>query len=61
MEVDPALTVAAAHEFVEGMNALLAAFPSTEVLIHLDPEGHVNTEDDLTEADVTPHWFGKRI
>ncbi len=36
-------------------------FPKVEVLIHLDPEGHVDTDNPLIEADVTPHWFGKRI
>jgi ferrous-iron efflux pump FieF len=61
MEVDPTLTVAAAHDLVENMeHALRRAFPRTEVLIHLDPEGHEDTDDELMEADVTPHWFGKR-
>jgi ferrous-iron efflux pump FieF len=32
-----------------------------ETLIHLDPEGHVDTDDELVEADVTPHWFAKRV
>ena len=40
---------------------LKRAFPKVEVLIHLDPEGHVDTDNPLVEADVTPHWFGKRI
>ena len=40
---------------------LRAAFPKVEVLIHLDPEGHVDTDNPLVEADVTPHWFGKRV
>ena len=62
MEVDPGLTVAAAHDLVENMEgALRAVFPKVEVLIHLDPEGHVDTDNPLVEADVTPHWFGKRI
>lgn len=62
MEVDPTLTVAAAHDLVENMeHALRRAFPRTEVLIHLDPEGHEDTDDELMEADVTPHWFGKRV
>ena len=37
------------------------AFPKVEMLIHLDPEGHVDTDNPLVEADVTPHWFGKRL
>ena len=41
--------------------ALQRAFPKVEVLIHLDPEGHVDTDNPLVEADVTPHWFGKRM
>jgi ferrous-iron efflux pump FieF len=62
MEVDPRLSVAAAHELVEGVERnLKRAFPKVEVLIHLDPEGHVDTDNPLVEADVTPHWFGKRV
>ncbi len=62
MEVDPALTVARAHELVEGVERnLKERFPKVEVLIHLDPEGHVDTDNPLVEADVTPHWFGKRV
>ena len=62
MEVARDLTVAAAHDIVEGVErALRRAFPKVEVLIHLDPEGHVDTDNPLVEADVTPHWFGKRV
>ena len=62
MEVDPRLTVAAAHEIVERVeHALHDVFPRVETLIHLDPEGHVDTDDELVEADVTPHWFAKRV
>jgi ferrous-iron efflux pump FieF len=62
MEVDRALSVAEAHGIVEGVeNALHRAFPKVEVLIHLDPEGHVDTDNPLVEQDVTPHWFGKRF
>ena len=61
MEVDRRLTVGAAHDLVEAMECTLKrAFPRVEVLIHLDPEGHVDTDNPLVEADVTPHWFGKR-
>ena len=61
MEVDPTLTVGAAHDLVEAVECnLKTAFPRVEVLIHLDPEGHVDTDNPLVEADVTPHWFGKR-
>lgn len=62
MEVGRDLTVASAHEIVEGVEqALRRAYPKVEVLIHLDPEGHVDTDNPLVEADVTPHWFGKRV
>ena len=62
MEVDRTLSVAAAHQIVEGVEqALHRAFPKVEVLIHLDPEGHVDTDNPLIEEDVTPHWFGKRL
>ena len=62
MEVDRGLTVAAAHDIVERIEkALHRAFPKAEVLIHLDPEGHVDTDNPLVEEDVTPHWFGKRV
>ena len=62
MEVDPALTVHDAHELVEAVECnLKRAFPKVEVLIHLDPEGHVDTDNPLVEEDVTPHWFGKRV
>ena len=62
MEVDPALTVAEAHQIVERVeHALRDIFPRVETLIHLDPEGHVDTDNPLVEADVTPHWFGKRL
>ncbi len=62
MEVGRDLTVAQAHDVVERVEkALHAAFPKVEVLIHVDPEGHVDTDNPLVEADVTPHWFGKRM
>lgn len=57
------MTVAAAHDVVEEVEmSLRKEFPKAEVLIHLDPEGHVDEPDNpLVEADVTPHWFGKRV
>jgi ferrous-iron efflux pump FieF len=62
MEVDRGLTVVAAHDIVERVEkALHRAFPKAEVLIHLDPEGHVDTDNPLVEEVVTPHWFGKRV
>jgi ferrous-iron efflux pump FieF len=62
MEVARDLTVADAHNIVEAVERnLRTTFPKVEVLIHLDPEGHVDTDNPLVEADVTPHWFGKRM
>ncbi len=62
MEVDPTITVARAHDLVESVERnLKRAFPKVEVLIHLDPEGHTDTDNPLVEADVTPHWFSKRV
>jgi ferrous-iron efflux pump FieF len=62
MEVARDLTVAQAHDIVESVEkALKRAFPKVEVLIHIDPEGHVDTQDPLIEAEMTPHWFGKRV
>jgi ferrous-iron efflux pump FieF len=62
MEVARDMTVGQAHDVVEGVERnLRTAFPKVEVLIHLDPEGHVDTDNPLVEADVTPHWFAKRI
>jgi ferrous-iron efflux pump FieF len=62
MEVDRTLSVGDAHDIVEAVERnLRRAYPRVEVLIHLDPEGHVDTDNPLVEADVTPHWFGKRV
>lgn len=62
MEVGREITMKQAHDVVEGVErALRHSFPKVEVLIHLDPEGHVDTDNPLVEADVTPHWFGKRL
>ena len=53
--VDPQMTVAAAHEVMEEIEADLAReFPGVEVLIHLDPEGQVDEPDNpLAERDET--------
>jgi ferrous-iron efflux pump FieF len=62
MEVAGDLSVDAAHTIVESVERRLRdVFPRVEVLIHLDPEGHIDTDNPLVEADVTPHWFGKRL
>ncbi|SEL05893.1 ferrous-iron efflux pump FieF [Sphingomonas palmae] len=62
MEVDADLTVREAHDIVESVEiALRRSFPKVETLIHLDPEGHEDTDNPLVEAEATPHWFGKRL
>lgn len=62
MEVDADLTVREAHDIVESVEiALRRTFPRVETLIHLDPEGHEDTDNPLVEAEATPHWFGKRL
>ena len=54
--VDGAMTVTAAHNVMDEIEALLAReFPDTEILIHPDPEGHVDqallgAPDLLTES-----------
>jgi ferrous-iron efflux pump FieF len=41
--VDGAMTVTAAHRVMDEIEALLTRdFPDTEILIHPDPEGHVD-------------------
>lgn len=53
--IDPAMSVAAAHEVVEAIeNDLIREFPGCEVLIHLDPEGQVDHPGNaLLETDET--------
>jgi ferrous-iron efflux pump FieF len=55
MWVDPAMTVAEAHDVVEAIEQSLAReFPGVQVLIHLDPEGQVDEPDNpLAERDET--------
>ena len=48
--VDPAMTVAVAHDVMDEIEAkLLAEFPDVEILIHPDPEGHVDPTDMSSE------------
>ena len=52
MAVDPAMTVGAAHDVMDDVEAkLLAEFPGVEILIHLDPEGLIN-ETGLAAQDL---------
>lgn len=49
--VDPQMTILQAHEVVENAEQVLeAAFPGTEVLIHLDPEGQIDRLGQEDEA-----------
>jgi ferrous-iron efflux pump FieF len=56
MWLDPAMTLAAAHDVVEEIEARLAQeFPGVEVLIHLDPEGKIDQPgNSLAETNLTP-------
>ena len=48
MWVDPALTVAQAHEVMDEIEAKLRGeFPGVDILIHPDPEGHVDRDDPI--------------
>jgi ferrous-iron efflux pump FieF len=49
------MSVAEAHRVTEEIEQKLEAeFPGTEILIHLDPEGHVDHPNDpLVETDLT--------
>ena len=53
--LDPAMSVVAAHDVVDEIEAhLLAEFPGVEVIIHVDPEGQVDQPDNpLAERDET--------
>ncbi len=43
--MDPHMTVAEAHRIIdEAEDKLIAAFPGTEILIHIDPEGQIDKE-----------------
>lgn len=62
MYVAPDMTIADAHDVMDEVEESIAEqFPGVEILIHLDPEGHVDQPGNpLVETDVTPAWFGKR-
>ena len=51
--VDPAMSVAAAHDLVEAIEADLAAeFPGVDAIVHVDPEGQVDEPGNpLAETD----------
>ncbi len=53
VDLPPAMTVAEAHEVIERVEKdLCAAFPDLELLIHIDPEGHVDEPGNrLVETD----------
>jgi ferrous-iron efflux pump FieF len=61
MYVAPDMSVRDAHNVMDEVEGKIAEqFPDVEVLIHLDPEGHIDQPGNkLVETDVTP-WFGKR-
>lgn len=51
--MDPKMTIAEAHQVTDKIELSLAKeFPGTEILIHIDPEGHVDHPGNkLVEAD----------
>ena len=53
VDLPPGMTVAEAHDVIERVEAdLCAAFPGLELLIHIDPEGHVDEPGNkLVESD----------
>jgi len=53
VDMPAVMTVEAAHDIIERVEAdLLEAFPNTDILIHIDPEGHVDEPGNtLVEAD----------
>jgi ferrous-iron efflux pump FieF len=52
--MDPQMTLLAAHTVVETLERQLGeAFPGTEILIHIDPEGQIDEPDNpLVETDL---------
>ncbi|HWU94355.1 MAG TPA: cation diffusion facilitator family transporter [Sphingomonas sp.] len=54
ISMNPAMTIAQAHDVVEALEKELGdAFPGTEILIHVDPDGHVDEpENPMTEANL---------
>jgi len=53
VDLPPAMTIAQAHDIIERVEAdLCRQFPGMELLIHIDPEGHVDEPDNpLVEKD----------
>lgn len=52
--LNPAMSVADAHGIVDSLERHLEAeFPGTEFIIHVDPEGQIDTDNPLTETDET--------
>lgn len=54
ISMNPAMTIQQAHDVVEALEKELgAAFPGTEILIHVDPEGHCDApENPMIEANL---------
>jgi len=49
--MDPEMTIAQAHRVMDEVeDKLMAEFPGTEIIIHPDPEGHVDREGSLPSA-----------
>ncbi len=54
ISMNPAMTILESHDVVEALEKeLRAAFPGTEILIHVDPDGHVDEPDNpMIEANL---------
>lgn len=54
ISMNPTMTIQQAHDVVEALEKELgAAFPGTEILIHVDPEGHCDApENPMIEANL---------
>jgi ferrous-iron efflux pump FieF len=53
--VDPGMTVARAHDVMDEVELSLAGeFPGTEILIHIDPEGHIDRPAHSASGEAKP-------
>ena len=62
VDLPATMTIGAAHQIIERVEAdLCRQFPGMELLIHIDPEGHVDEPDNpLVEANEFERLEGKR-
>jgi ferrous-iron efflux pump FieF len=54
--LDPDMTVAQAHEIVDDLERVVGdAFPRAEILIHVDPAGHIDSHDQYFDREPAPN------